>query len=196
MIILQRRCVMPAKRPPAVQRKGYLEIDLDHYYETGEVIALGVPFEAPTITTKVPRGKFEIVYTAQLFGILEKLGNRKIQVLNYLLDNKDGTNCLNITNTELAKEVGCSRPTVVDTLKVLSDAGLVARKGSVIMLSANFMVKGNQIREAYLMQKFEEMSQQSYDAYQKAIDVEVDPQYSFNEKMEVIQHSTEVSRRK
>lgn len=149
---------MSAKRLLAVQRKGYLEIDLKHFYKTGEVLALGAPFEAPTITTKVSRGKFEIVYTAQLFGILEKLGNRKIQVLSYLLDRKDSTNCLNITNTELAKEVGCSRTTVVDTLKVLSNAGLLVRKGSVIMLSANFMVKGNQIREAYLMQKFEEMS--------------------------------------
>ncbi len=149
---------MPAKRSPAIQRKGYVEIDLEHFYETGEVVITGRPFEAPTVTTKVPRGKFEIVYTAQLFGVLEKLGNTKIKVLNYLLDHKDGTNCLNITNTELAKQVGCSRPTVVDTLKVLAEAGLVARKGSVIMLSANFMVKGNQIREAYLMQKFEELN--------------------------------------
>lgn len=182
---------MPAKRPPALQKKGYIEFDLDHYYETGEIITVGEPIIAPEITTRVPKGKFEIVYTAQLFGILEKLGNRKIQVLSYLLDHKDGTNCLNITNTELAKEVGCSRPTVVDTINILSDAGLVARKGSVLMLSANFMVKGNQIREAYLMQKFEEISQNSSSSTppkaieqheeHNAIDVDIDDQISFDE---------------
>lgn len=150
---------MPSKRPPALQKKGYIEIDLEHYNETGEVIAIGDPIVAPTITTKIPRGNFEIVYTAQLFGILEKLGNRKIQVLNYLLDEKDGSNCVNMTNSELAKAVGCSRPTVIDTLKVLSDAGLVERKGTVLMLSPNFMVKGSRIREAYLMQKFVEMQE-------------------------------------
>ena len=62
------------------------------------------------------------------------------------------------------------------------------------MISPNLMVKGNQVREAWLMQKYEELSDNAFDAYQNAIDVEVDPQYSFNEKMEVIQHSTEVSR--
>ena len=150
---------MPSKRPPAVQKTGYIEIDLKHYYETGEVIAIGEPIIAPTITTKIPRGNFEIVYTAQLFDILKKLGNRKIRVLNYLLDEKDATNCLNMTNTELSQKTGVSRKTVVDTMNVLSDAGLVKRKGTVIMLSPNFMVKGSRIREAYLMHKFVEMQE-------------------------------------
>lgn len=186
---------MPAKRPPAVQKKAYIEIDLNHLYETGEVRTIGEPIIAPTVTTKVPRGKFEIVYTAELFGILDKLGNKKIQVLSYLLDNKDGSNCLNMTNTDIAKNIGVARKTVVETMKVLESADLLHRKGTVVMLSANFMVKGNQLREAYLMQKFEEMSPKAYDAYQDAIDVYVDPQYSFNENMEVIQQSTEVHRR-
>lgn len=186
---------MPAKRPPAVQKKAYIEIDLNHLYETGEVRTIGEPIIAPTVTTKVPRGKFEIVYTAELFGILDKLGNKKIQVLSYLLDNKDGSNCLNMTNTDIAKNIGVARKTVVETMKVLESADLLHRKGTVVMLSANFMVKGNQLREAYLMQKFEEMSPKAYNAYQDALDVEVDPQYSFNENMEIIQHSTEVTRR-
>lgn len=183
---------MSAKRPPAIQKKGYIEIDLEHFYETGEVVAIGEPIIAPTITTKVPKGHFEIVYTAQLFGILEKLGNRKIQVLNYLLDKKDGSNCLNMTNTEIAKNTGVSRKTVVETMNVLSEAGLVTRKNSVVMLSPNFFIKGNRIREAYLMQKFEEMTQQSYDAYQNAIDYDVDPQLSFTNSGEIVQKTIEV----
>ena len=63
---------MPSKRPPAVQKKAYMEIDLNRYYETGEIYTIGTPIIAPTVTTKVPRGKFEIVYTAELFGILDK----------------------------------------------------------------------------------------------------------------------------
>lgn len=154
---------MSSQRPSAVQKKGYIEIDLEHFYSTGEVVAISDPIVAPTITTKIPKGKFEIVYTAQLFGILEKLGNRKIQVLNYLLDQKDGSNCLNMTNTEISKNTGVSRKTVVETMNVLSDAGLISRKNSVIMLSPNFVIKGNRIREAYLMQKFEEMQNDTTD---------------------------------
>lgn len=180
---------MPAKRPPAVQKKAYIEIDLDHLYDTGEIRVIGEPIVAPTITTKVPRGKFEIVYTAELFGILDKLGNKKIQVLSYLLDNKDGSNCLNMTNTEIAKNIGVARKTVVETMKVLESADLLHRKGTVVMLSANFMMKGNQLREAYLMQKFEEMAPKTYDAYVDAIDVELDDQLSFTQDGSIVQKS-------
>ena len=185
---------MSAKRPPAVQRKGYIEFDVPHFRETGEIIIIGDPIIAPEISTKAPRGKFEIVYTAELFGLLQKLGNRKIQVLSYLLENKDNQNSLNMTNTEIAKNIGVSRKTVVETMKVLEDADLLRRKGTVIMFSANFMVKGSRLREAYLMHKFEEMSEEAYDAYQNAIDVDVDPQYCFDKDMKVIQKAVEAKK--
>jgi len=178
---------MPAKRPPVIQKRAYVEIDPDALMTTGEVKIIGSPFIAPTYETKVPRGKFEIVYTAELFGIMEKLGNKKIQVLSYLLDNKDGSNSLNMTNTEIAKEVKVSRKTVVETMKILEAADLIHRKNSVIMFSANFMVKGNQMREAYLMHKFKEMTQEAIDIEENAIDAEVEAQLSFTASGEIVQ---------
>jgi DNA-binding Lrp family transcriptional regulator len=65
-------------------------------------------------------------------------------------------NTLNCTNTELAKKIGCSRQVVVDTMKILTDAGLVVRKGTVIRLSARVFVKGDAQKEAYIMRKFTE----------------------------------------
>ena len=106
---------MPSKRPPAVQEKAYIEIDLNALRSTGDIVLVGDPIIAPMITTRVPKGNFEIVYTADLFEIVEKLGNQKMQVLKYLLENKDGFNQVNATNTELAEKVGCSRPTVIET---------------------------------------------------------------------------------
>ena len=137
---------------------------------------MGSPIIAPTITSKVPRGKFEITYTAELFGILEKLGNKKIQVLSYLLDNKDGNNSLNMTNTQIATATGISRKTVIETVKLLAEAGLAKRQGSVIMISSNLMVKGNQVREAYLMRKYVEMDQDIIDVQASAKDVVLDGQ--------------------
>ena len=146
-----------AKRPPKIEEKAYIEIDLQALRETGEIRHIGAPIIAPQITTKVPRGKFEIVYTADLFELVEKLGNQKMQVLKYLLDHKDAYNQVNETNSSLAAKIGCSRPTVIDTLKIMSDAGLIQRKNSVIMISPHLMIKGNSVREAYLMRKYEEM---------------------------------------
>lgn len=180
---------MSAKRPPALQKKAYVEIDYQALKETGEVRIIGSPIVAPTITTKVPRGKFEIVYTAELFGVLDKLGNKKIQVLSYLLENKDSNNSLNMTNTEIAKNIGIARKTVVETMKILENADLVRRKNSVIMFSSNLMLKGNQMREAYLMRKYEEMSPRAYEEYENAIDAVVDTQYSFTEQGEIVQRA-------
>lgn len=178
---------MPANRPPAVERKAYIEIDLKHLRETGEVVTIGDPFLAPTITSKVPRGKFEITYTGELFGILQKLGNKKIEVFSYILANKDGNNCVNATNTQLAEQTGISRKTVVETMKILSDSGLIERNNSVIMISPQLMVKGNQQREAYLMRKFIETSQKTIDAEYDSIDAVVDEQYSFTADMQIVQ---------
>ena len=178
---------MPSKRPPAVQEKAYIEIDLRELRENGNVVIIGDQIIATMITTRVPKGNFEIVYTADLFEIVEKLGNQKMQVLKYLLENKDGYNQVNASNTELAKAVGCSRPTVIDTLKIMSDAGLVQRKNSVIMISPNLMIKGNRMREAYLMRKYEEISEQQYEIESTAIETEIEPQLSFTSDMQIVQ---------
>ena len=180
---------MGAKRPPSCTKRAYVEIDLELLESTGEVRIIGSPIIAPTITTKVPRGSFEITYTSELFGILEKLGNKKIQVLSYILDNKDGNNTLNMTNTELAERTNISRKTVVETINILKDADLLQRKGSVIMISPNLMVKGNQLREAWLMRKYEEIRDNDTYNYTNAIDVTVDNQLSFTNNGEVVQRA-------
>lgn len=172
---------MGARRPPACTKRAYVEIDLEMLEATGEIRIVSSPIIAPTIVERVPRGKFEITYTAELFDIMKTLGNKKIEVLAYILDHKDGQNSLNITNTELAKAVGASRPTVIDTLNILNEADLVTRKNSVLMISPRLMVKGNQLREAWLMRKYEEISTEQAELYHDAIDVDIEEQLSFSD---------------
>lgn len=177
---------MKAKRPPICKERAYVEIDLNLLRSTGEIKITSSPIIAPTITTKVPKGKFEITYTAELFDIMKELGNKKIEVLSYILDHKDGNNSLNMTNTELAENVGCSRPTVVEAMKILMEANLIKRHNSVIMVSPSLMVKGNQLREAWLMRKYEEISEKD-EQYIDAIDAKVDEQLSFTQDGTIVQ---------
>lgn len=178
---------MGANRPPACQNKAYVEIDLELLKSTGEIRIISAPIIAPTITTKVPRGKFEITYTAELFDIMKTLGNKKIEVLSYILDHKDGNNSLNMTNMQLAKALGVSRPTVIDTMRILQEADLVKRQNSVIIINPKLMVKGNQLREAWLVRKYEEITDKQEELERNAIDVDVDPQYSFTDDGSVVQ---------
>lgn len=180
---------MSAKRPPALRKTAYIEIDLELLESTGEIRIIGAPIIAPTVTERIPRGKFEITYTAELFDIMRSLGNKKIEVLAYILDHKDGNNALNMTNLQLSKEVGVSRQTVVDTMNILKDAALVARKGSVIMISPRLMVKGNQLREAWLMRKYEEITDEQAEIELNALEVTVEQQYSFLSDGTIVQRA-------
>lgn len=143
-----------------VDHKCYIEID-PIFLETGEIIHIGDPIEVAEQEQKTPRGGFEIAYMAALLEIFDKLGGKKYTVLQYILKNKDAMNCLNMSNCELAKKCGVGRNTVVDTMKILTEAGVVVRKGTVIRLSARVFVKGDAQREAYIMRKFiEEQEEQ------------------------------------
>lgn len=180
---------MGAKRPPACQTRAYVEIDLALLKSTGEIKVIGEPIIAPTITERIPRGKFEVTYTAELFDIMKTLGNKKIEVLSYILDHKDGNNSLNMTNAQLAKTVGVARQTVVDTVNILKEASLAQRKGTVLMISPKLMVKGNQLREAWLMRKYEEITDEQAKMEEGAIDVEIDSQLEFLPNGEIIQRA-------
>jgi len=171
---------MSSNRPPALKTKAYVEVDIDLLRSTGEIRITGEPIIAPTITEKVPRGKFEIVYMAELLDLMQKLGNKKIKVLQYLLEKKDGYNQINATNVRIAKETNVSRQTVVDTLKILKDANLARRDGTVLMLSPNLAVKGNVSREAYLMRRYEELPADG----KEILDADINPQFMFGEDAE------------
>ncbi len=149
---------MASKRAKAVE-KAYVEIDLKLLQATGEIKIIGEPIICPEVSTRVPRGQFEVTYTAELFNVMKELGNRKIEVFAWLLDHKDGNNSINTNLRELAEKTKTSYKTVQQCIAVLKEAGLVHQKGSVYMISPNLMVKGSQVREAYLMRKFEAMEE-------------------------------------
>lgn len=137
--------------------EGYIRFDIALWRTTGEIRPIGKPIICPTKTVKVPKGKFEITYTAAFFEILGKLGSKKIKVFSYLLDNKNGQNFLNTNLRKIAKGADTSLKTAQETVKILREAGLLKVEGTLYMVSPHLMMKGNQLKEAYLMQKFIEM---------------------------------------
>lgn len=143
-----------------IENKWYVELDPDAL-KNGNMVMVGKPINVAEQEQKTPRGGFEIAYMTALFDIFDKLGGKKYIVLKYLLAHKDGMNCINITNTQLAEACKVGRNTVVDTMRILTDAGLVTRKGTVIRFSPRAFIKGDAKKEAYIMRKFTEEQEQS-----------------------------------
>ena len=123
---------------------------------TGEII--GEPQTFDVVRKPVSREGFHIAYVSAIIQMIDKIGNRKMEVVKYVLENMDiYSNFLTKTISEIVEESGVSDKTVRETLKLLEEAGIITRKTGVIMLSPKLLHKGDFRKERYLLTKFEEI---------------------------------------
>lgn len=139
-----------------------MKVEDKEYYqrinpETGEII--GDIISADVVIKEVPRVGFAITYLSTIIQMIDSIGNKKMQVVKYILQKMDSNNKLSETIREISRNCECSLQTVNDTLKILSRAGIIARKTGTVMLSPKLAHKGNAQRERFLMAKFVEIKQ-------------------------------------
>ena len=120
------------------------------------------------IIKKTSGNEFMITYLSTMINLIDRLGNKKMQVVKYILENMDkSTNTLIITTRELSNKTKVSKPVVLDTLKILEDAKIIARRTGSIMIHQHFkliniltaaenIILGNEKKEKYLLVRFEE----------------------------------------
>jgi DNA-binding transcriptional regulator YhcF (GntR family) len=101
--------------------------------------------------------RFMITYLAEIIELMETLGNKKMQVVKYILSNMDkNSNILVTTTRELANNTGVSHNTVLDTLKQLEKANIIHSRIGVIMVSPKLMNNKKASGEATMMIKYKE----------------------------------------
>lgn len=142
------------KQPEIValqDKEYYVQVDESGQPLTGEIKTVDV------VVREVPRVGFAITYLSSIINMIESIGNKKMQVVKYILANMDSNNILLKTVREIAYGSQTSLQTVNDTLALLEKAGIIARKTGAVMLSPKLMHKGNAKRERFLMTKFFEI---------------------------------------
>lgn len=121
---------------------------------TGEVIT------ANQVIKKTDRNGFMITYLSAIINLIDKIGNKKMDVIKYILNNMDkSTNTLIITTRELSEKSNVSRRIVLETLKILEDSNIIARRTGAIMIHPELIHKGNNEKEKFLLTKFEEFGE-------------------------------------
>lgn len=120
--------------------------------KTGEVRVVDA-FEKP-----VGRNHgFMITYLAEIINMIETLGNKKMQVVKYILANMcKANNTLIITTRELAEKCNVGHNTVIDTLKLLEGAGIIERRTGAIMVNPKLANNWASGKEASMMIKYYE----------------------------------------
>lgn len=122
--------------------------------ETGEIQEVN-EFEKPVGRTE----RFMITYLAEIINLIDNLGNKKMQVVKYILKNMSkADNTLIITTRELAEKTKVSKPVVLETLNILEKAGIIQRRTGAIMVSPKLMNNKRANAEAVMMVKFRQFS--------------------------------------
>ncbi|KLE11502.1 hypothetical protein AF80_00770 [Aliarcobacter butzleri L355] len=107
--------------------------------QTGEIIQMDMTQRKHDIMSKKGWRRTNI---KELMNILALVGNKKIQVLNLLIQNINGTNKIELTQREVAKILGIELKTVSTAFTELSALGLIKK-------IKNYYVLNTQIVSAY-----------------------------------------------
>lgn len=139
--------------------RNVIKIENHEYYQ--QVDENGKPIgnvkSVDVVVREVTRAGFSITYLATIINMIDNIGNKKMQVVKYILQHMDSNNKLSETIREIANGSQCSLQTVNDTLKILEECEIIARKTGTVMLSPKLVHKGNAQRERFLMTKFYEV---------------------------------------
>jgi hypothetical protein len=123
--------------------------------ETGEFIEVG---QADIFYKPISRTEpFMITYLAEIINLIDNLGNKKMQVVKYILNHMSKSdNILLITNRELAEKAKVGINTVTETLKTLEKANIIQRRTGAIMISPKLMNNKKAKGEAIMMTKYKQ----------------------------------------
>lgn len=124
--------------------------------ETGEQV------EAVHTVSEVVDINFHKVWIAHLIQALDIVGNKKMKVVNYILDNLDwSTNMLLKTQKEICDETGIGFNTVNTTIQKLVDVKFLKKKvGGVYMLNPEILAYGGNNKRQHLLITFEQFGEE------------------------------------
>lgn len=103
---------------------------------------------------------FMITYLAEIIKLIDSLGNKKMKVVKYILkEMTKANNTLVITTPELARKSEVSYKTVIETLKILDNAGIIQRRTGAIMINPKLMNNKTKQGEAAMLIKFHQFEE-------------------------------------
>lgn len=99
---------------------------------------------------------FQKIWVHHLLSALDAIGNQKVKILMWLIDNKNNENIVIATQQRIAEETKCVRQTVASTLQLLVDAGAMTLiHPAVYQLNPDLIFKGQSEDRATILLEYE-----------------------------------------
>lgn len=125
-----------AKKSRVIGTQTYINRD------TGELIDMNV------IESQDTDFNFEKIWFSHILQALDCLGSKKINVVTWLLENKDNKNIIISTQRKIAESCNVSVQTVTDVMKILMKADVIKmEQQGVYMLNPEVVFKGGTNKE-------------------------------------------------
>lgn len=132
--------------------------------QSGEVI------EVDKLYRKQTSGNFHKAYLIQLISMMDLIGGKKFQVVNYILDNIQwSNNTLIATVKELVEATNTSKQTVITTLKLLEEGNIIKRRTGALMLNPELLMRGDDQKQKYLLLEFGNFEQEDDQKQENAL---------------------------
>lgn len=145
---------MADERVTISETEWWIKVDKKTGQPVGEIQEFDV------VQKSVERSGFMITYLTTIIQLIESLGNQKMKVVKYILQNMDkSSNLLIATVDEIAENAKVGEKTVRETLKILEKNDIITRRRGVIMLSPKLIHRGDARKERYLLTKFKAISE-------------------------------------
>jgi len=91
------------------------------------------------------------VVLSDMLTILDQIGNKKIKVLEFLIDNMNTNNEINLTQREINEATGISLHTINETMKALTEANIIKKHKRMYVLNTFIIgAKGSKEKNSML----------------------------------------------
>lgn len=129
--------------------------------DTGEIFEIDY---IKKTTDRQLKGGWRRVYLGDFLDILLEVGNSKIKVLEYILNNLDSNNKLTMSMRQVSERVGISYKTTYDTFKILAEKGLIRKIDTVWVVMPSFVATfGSDAKNARLLTEYSEADPTLFD---------------------------------
>lgn len=106
--------------------------------------------------------RFVVAYLAEIINLIDNLGNKKMKVVKYILQNMNkSNNTMFCTTRELSNKLKMSTTTVNSTLIALEKANIIKRRTGGIMLSPHLLNCWSAQKEASMMVTYRDFDNMS-----------------------------------
>lgn len=100
---------------------------------------------------------FDKIWLSSVFEALEQVGNKKMTVASYILNQRDkNTNYLIKTQREIAAECNVSLQTVSSTLRALEQANLIVGKSGIYQVNPDKLAKGKHNKRMAILRIYQQ----------------------------------------